>query len=442
MTVCGLITRINDSLRVGFLTRRGKIKYISVFLVCFVKYLYLCHMKNKIIISDKEQLRYISEAFNKDYDRLEDRELDLDCQILPTPKLIAQPRCITYLRVRASRSHRRILEETLKCLQPYMMDRAIDIVLLREKFNVVVDIDTNLIPHIAGCLDRIETFFRNLERLRFSFSWDQPEVLDEDGVVYPAVQYNYSGIIFIGHIRRKGSSVYGVHINPMAIPYLIFIGKEMGSTKSEPKVVEKLSTVYCLNFYYYLCDWNVRGGLYSVSLSDLKEMLEVPDSYTFSVLKKRVFDPVLSVLEEEEAEISFEYNLVYSSSNVTKKKVEGLEFVVFRTKEDISRDVMRRALTACLVGIADRERLGIVETIVEDIVDSGKGSRLLEKFRYYQNKLAKGEMRETEYKNTMLKILRESYDLDLRSYRHVKNSERAEAVTLARVSSFPMKGKI
>lgn len=387
-------------------------------------------MRNRVVIKDQEELRYISELFNENYDDLKLRAEDLNCKA-EDMKLMVQPRCVTYTRLQASPSLEYVFREAVRCLQPYMADRAKSIILMRERFNFMVNVDMSQIPHIAYCPERIEQFCQNLEKLRFSFSWDQKETKDEDGVVHPSVKYNYSGVIFIGHVKSSETSIYRLHINPMAVPYLTFIGQEMGRTQFDSDILYSLDTSYSKRLYLFLCDWATRGGLMRLGLEEFKDMLGIKESYKYGNIKDRVLNVTLSQLESLGSDLHFTFREIHESEAKGRPRVSEIEFFAFYTKGAQSVDAMRKALANCLGTIADKERRGAIDDAVERIVASGHGSRLLNKFRYYGEKVKIGDIREDEYKNVLLKIVRESYDIELRSDVHVRNSRRRNFISCA-----------
>lgn len=393
-------------------------------------------MKDTVVISDSEQLKHISELFNEDYENLDLRPEDMNCDSVPGVRLMVQPRCITYSRVKATPVQDLVFREAINCLQPYMQDKARSIILLRERFNFIVNIDMSKIAHLACSTKRIEKFCRDLEKLRFNFSWDQREVTDEQGVLHPSVQYSYSGIIFIGHVRRKGSLIYGMHINPMAVPYLLFIGKEVGYSTYDGDILSHIGSVYGKALYMFLCDWAGRGGLMEVTLEDFRTMLGLPDSYRYYNVKKRVLEPMMEDLEAMSSDVQFSYDEVYDSASVTKKRVSGLKFFAYR-KSEHTADAVRKMLFSALGAIADKERRGAVKQAVDDIMRSGQAARLVGKFRYYSKQAADGRIKDAEFRNVMLKIVRETYGIDLRSARHASNARKAALVEVAKVTSYP-----
>lgn len=392
-------------------------------------------MKDLVVIKDQENLRYISELFNANYNNLELRKEDLQCIPQEEMKLLVQPRSVTYTRLRASPSLEHVFREAVRCLQSYMVDSAKSIILMRERFNFIVNIDMSQVPHVARHPDRIEKFCRDLEKLRFVFEWDQREFKDDEGAVHPAVKYSYSGIIFIGHVKRSDSGVFGIHVNPMAVPYLTFIGKEMGRTQFDSDVLNALDTQYCKRLYLFLCDWAARGGLMQFSLEDFKDMVGITEKYTYSQVRRRLLDVMTERLDELGSDVRFTFTEVYDPESKRRPRVAGIEFFSFYTKQKVSIDVVKRALTSCIGAVADKERRGLVEETVDKIVLSGQASRLLNKFKYYAKKMEDGSMKETEYKNTLLKIIRENFGVELRSELHVRNANRSSLISVEKVTS-------
>ena len=69
------------------------------------------------------------------------------------------------------------------------------------------------------------------------------------------------------------------------------------------------------------------------------------------------------------------------------------------------------------------------EALAKQIVENGQDGKVKSKFAFYDKKVHSGKMSVDEYRNTMLKIVREVSGFDLRSDAHIRNSIRTRKKT-------------
>ncbi len=388
----------------------------------------------KNIVAGSEELRYTVELFNKNYNNLEQRSQDMDCFASAELSVIRQPKSVTYSTVNATPLQHQVLVETIRCLQPYMSKSAFEIITLREKFNFMVNIDFSQFKYFKEHVAERESFLESLQSLRFTFGWKQKAFKDENGVEHKAVAYEYSGYIYIGHLRRNDSSIYGIHVNPMALPYLLFIGKDMNFTEFDYNVYLGLNSVFCQRLYIKVCDWAAQGSYRKMSVEELKRFVGSEQS-NISQFTRRVLDSTRDQLFRLNSKVIFDYEPVKENVSGFKKTIVGFELFMSTTlssKYNVTLDAKKSFLEQQFLLIADTEKRTYARHAVQLVLNSAQADSLVFKFRYYLDKLNKREIREAEYKNTMLKILRENFKdefkkpLDLRSELHIRNSMRSK----------------
>ena len=390
------------------------------------------------VVSDDDELSYIVELFNKDYQKKEADGKDMDCDPNAELSLIRQPKSVTYTTVDATPMQHRVLVETIRCLQPYMSKSAFEIFTLREKFNFMVNVDFSTMEHFREHLAERETFLRGLQDLRFTFGWKQKAYRDADGVMHDAVVYEYSGYIYIGHLRRGDSSIYGLHVNPMALPYLLFIGKDMHFTEFDYNVYLRLNSVFSQELYIKICDWSAQGTCKQVTVEELKKLIGCTQP-NISEFTKRVLDATRDQLFNIGSEVIFDYQPIKEHVLGRKKSIVGFEFYMsskLSSSLNVTLDAKKRFIEQQFMYLADPEKRTYAKHAAAYVVDTTGFNSLVFKFSYYLDRMSKGEIREEEYKNIMRKIVRESYKdefgkpMDLRSELHIRNSMRRKTNNL------------
>lgn len=405
-------------------------------------FLYFCRMAKKLkesgkkyVVDSEEELGYIVKLFSEKYKELDHSADDLNCFANEELSLVRQPKCVTYSDVEATLPQHRVLVETIRCLQPYMTRSAFEIFTLREKYNFFVNVDFSKMEYFCEHVSERKEFLRGLQNLRFTFGWQQRGYTDKNGMHHDAVNYEYNGYIYIGHITRSDSSVCCLQVNPMALPYLLFIGKDMLFTEFNYNVYRQLKSLSSRQLYFKVCDWSAQGNYRKVTVDELKKFVGSRLS-NISLLKNRVLDATRDQLFNLDSDVVFDYVPVKESVNGGKSSIVGFEFFFSSKRSSVlkwSEDVRGRFLQQQFELIADPEKRPYARSAVSAVLKSSRADLLLNKFSYYLDKLGNREIRESEYKATMLKILRENHKdaegnpLDLRSELHIRNSMRRKA---------------
>ena len=223
-----------------------------------------------------------------------------------------------------------------------------------------------------------------------------------------------------------------VDINPKLLPFLLYYGKGNGGTAFNRDVALKLSSVYSFSLYYFLCDWITSCSSKLLSLDELRTLLHYPEGYDVREINRRVLSKCQEELEAAGSDIDFSYEFKYSSQfgfmNGTRGRLKSncvLLSFSRREKKD-PRDVRRKALQVLMTEVADPEKVFLCEKAVEKVFSESQDLKMFNKFQFYYDRRRSHRISDAQYKNTLLKIIREMTGFDLRSDLHIRNAAISE----------------
>ena len=146
----------------------------------------------------------------------------------------------------------------------------------------------------------------------------------------------------------------------------------------------------------------------------------------------RVLDVAKQELEECGCPVVFDYEFKFSSeygyvTGTRGRYPANCVVFTFNRKDFVDwSELSRKQILVMLQGIADKERYHLCEPLARQVVDNSQDGKLKSKFDFYYKKVSSGQITPGQYKNTMLKIVREVTGTDLRSGYHVRNSAKAK----------------
>lgn len=364
---------------------------------------------------------------------------------------ILQPRTVTYARYRFSKVHSQMLVHIREELSAYVT----------KDFN---EIDPSRLIRVPLFVSHYASFKGNLQQFYdcvaefmqssgnlVSFSWrfdagqhaglyrwmslmgrrsrDASRVrLPEDGALFESRSFI---IVNITRCSDDPGKLL-VDINPVLLPFLLYYGVGNGGTYFSRDVALKFGSAYSFKIYELVMDWCTMGGVKRISLEDLRSLLVVPDGYDVSKLCRRVLDVARADLESAGSEVLFDYELKYDPEFGTARGTRGrlpCNCVVFTFRRRQSFDcaeLSRKQLLVMLQEIADRQKAPLCGTLAAEAVRRGLDSRLKSKFYYYNRRVESGKMSPEEFRNTLLKVVREVTGVDLRSDDHIRNAMLSE----------------
>ena len=118
------------------------------------------------------------------------------------------------------------------------------------------------------------------------------------------------------------------------------------------------------------------------------------------------------------------YDPKYGFVKGTRGKLPAncVEIIIYRKQPEDRKSLVYQRIFVCLKEVADAEVAFKCDSLSRQIVENGQDKLLESKFTYYNKRYVDGKITKEEFKNTMLKIVRDTTGVDLRSDRHKRNS--------------------
>jgi len=393
-------------------------------------FLYLCGMNRQKTISADCSLSQVSELFSGVAVSRSDLAM-LVRKNMEAGNMLVQPKCVTYSVFNYNQMTEDVLMEVICAMQAVMTSDPQQCMRNGGYAAIVVTVDFSVISGFHRNRKEIEEFLERLVRISFRYSFKLKEFVDSNGVKHRNTSFVFSDLLFTGYEWCSETPYcYNLKINRDAIPYLTFIGKGMGYTEFEKSVYRKLTSKYTKKLYTLLCDWSNVSTTFSVPLKSVYEYLALPGSFRLCSLNQKVLAPLKSSLDSMPSCLRFEYrfaNVDAAGSDTGRKRdYNTLVLKFFKNRNGGERDAAVRgaSLRNVLLFLADRSRSADVEAAASAIVDSGRADWFLGKCRYYDRRVKGGIIDESKMRNSLNKILRETFGVELRSGRHIENSSK------------------
>jgi plasmid replication initiation protein len=131
-------------------------------------------------------------------------------------------------------------------------------------------------------------------------------------------------------VYEENAGKVTVMFNPLIVPYLIGLREKFASYPLKAAV--DFSSSYTWRFYELLVSWaqnkkdtgGVFAGWFTPSVDELRQMLGVPDSYTWGMFQKQVLDLVQPELATK-ANIHVNITRIKTSRKITHLKIEFIK---------------------------------------------------------------------------------------------------------------------
>ena len=363
---------------------------------------------------------------------------------------IIQPKTVTYLKFRFSRIQQRILVHVVEELSVYMTNN-IEKINPRELITVPLFCSHyGRYKHDSrGLFEEVSKLKRETDAITFTWTFEPQKFPDlYKWMLLHPVCFDGSG----HHVLPKGlytfekkSSLFTdiqrcyedpgkllIGINPSMLPFLLYFGRGNGGTMFDKDVALALSSVYSHRLYLVLCDLITFCPSKVFSLDEFRELLGYSEKYLPRDIKNHILVPFQKELVELNSELLFDFEFKYDLNYGFARSTHGAPaancvVLTVRKREFIDwNELSRKQLLVMLQQVSDKEKNYLCPSLAEQIVKNGLAGKLKSKFSYYDKKVSERKMSAVEYKNTMLKIVRELTGVDLRSEYHIKNSVKLQ----------------
>ena len=361
---------------------------------------------------------------------------------------ILQPKTVTRASYRLTHLHYHILVHIREELQAYITNNPADV---RSNELITVPLFCDDYPHFKGNGSAFLGYVKELMlkdnvisfEWRYNssfhkdlFQWMQRGMCGRSGarmaVPTDGALIQQASVIIANAMRCENDpNKVVVSINPAVLPFLLYYGPGVGGTCFDRDVILTFRSMYSCRLYENLMDWSTSCGVKVVSLEEFRMLLQYPENYKVYDIKRKILDVAKEEFENCGSSVLFDFKFRYDSQFGSVSGTRGrypancIEFTMYRKDFVDWKELSRKQILVMLQGVADREKQGLCEATARKIVKDGKDTVVKSKFLYYDKKMSSGKMSLSEYKNTMLKIIREVSGVDLRSESHIRNSLRS-----------------
>lgn len=271
---------------------------------------------------------------------------------------------------------------------------------------------------------RYKPEFARLMNSYFGLGPNRKKAVFEEGEL---VKFDFPLLIGVRYGTTNGSMV--VTINPTAVPVLLYVGKGVGGTRFNLQLARSFKSVYSKRVFELISDWVTvrKGDRVCVPIREFLLYFKLPENYENKFIKRNILDVAKREIDASSSSVKFDYSLEYDPVNGAggtgrRKTANTVVFTIFSPDSKRKNRLTEQTLLVMLQEIADREKLSLCPDLAASLMKSGSGEKVAEKFSYYGRKLKNGAISKDEFRNTMLKIVREISDVDLRSQGHIRNS--------------------
>lgn len=239
----------------------------------------------------------------------------------------------------------------------------------------------------------------------FSFEWKYPN---------SSRNIETSGVIITTIHNEKDSNLLRLNFNKWAIPWLLYYGKGVGGTLYGKNVALSLRTDKTKRIYKIICSQRDKTR-YEYPLNKFIRDFELGPSYTPAIIKRTILEPAKKRIKESASDVWFDYELItkYKQNNGRKPKADTIVFKIKTTAAIKGTDQFRRNETIRRwVEIAfDYPTDNKAITVTDKIISSDKCDMFFNKCIYYDDQITAGKMTTQHVKNTLLKILRDEFNI-------------------------------
>lgn len=361
-------------------------------------------------------------------------------------KNILQPRTVTYARYRFSKLHNQML------------------VHIREELSVYVtrnfdEIDPSRLIAVPLFVSHYPSFRNNMKRFYDSvacflsskdnlvdFSWrfnakehaalyrwmmqvgrqvsDPRKIkLPEEGALFESRSF-----IVVNIVRCEEQGKLLVYINPFLLPFLLYYGAGNGGTCFDRDVALQLSSAFSFKMNELITDWCTSMDVKKISVKELRSHLLVPDAYDVSMFRHRCLDVAKAEIEAAGSKITFDYELKFepefgSEDRITGRQPLNCAVITLHRQDGVNFVERSRKVTLMMLNdIADKQKQSLCSDLAAKMVDDGSAAKFKSKYVFYHAKVESRKISADEFRNTLLKIVREMTGVDLRSDEHIRNS--------------------
>lgn len=239
----------------------------------------------------------------------------------------------------------------------------------------------------------------------FSFRWMHPDIHKE---------VETSGIIITTIHNIKGTNRITINLNPWAIPFLLYYGVGVGGTRYSKSLALILRGNYTKRLYKIICSQRDRKE-YFYTIKQFRKDLDIPEAYTNAQIEQKILKPAEERIKESGSDVWFSFKLICRTPIKGRKPKADTIILFIQTvhpKEAGGEQAQQyyyvyRWVTAALGHPIDDKAVRAIDKIIE----SGRFKDFYDRVGYYDDKVCSGQMTKEHATNSILKILREDFNV-------------------------------
>ena len=315
--------------------------------------------------------------------------------------ILLQPKSVTFGQYDISEWQENILTLITESLQKHMTkEKPLNTDLFGEPY-VIVKCDeaggtNNKAKVIASAKDLISKVF--------SFQWKS-----KNGKIVKS-----TGTIITTIHDVEGSNNLTINFNKWAIPFLLYYGNGAGGGLFSKNIALTLRGNMTKRIYKMISAYKDKTR-YEYPIETFRKDFNVSKSYSNYLIGKKILEPAMKRIKESNSDVWFDYELItkYKQNNGRKPKADTIVFKIKTTAATQGTDQFRRNETIRRwVDIAlgyptDNKTI----TATDKIISSDQCDMFFNKCNYYDDQITAGKMTTQHVKNTLLKILRDEFNI-------------------------------
>ena len=202
--------------------------------------------------------------------------------------------------------------------------------------------------------------------------------------------------------------------NKWAIPFLLYYGEGSGGGLFCKNVALTLRGNMTKRIYKMISAYKDKT-FYEYPIETFRKDFNVSKSYSNYLIGKKILEPAMKRIKESNSDVWFDYKLKtkYKQNNGRKPKIDTIVFYIKTTAATQGTDQFRRNETIRRwVDIAfEHPTDNKTITTTDKIISSDKCEMFYNKCIYYDDQITAGKMTTQHVKNTLLKILRDEFNI-------------------------------
>lgn len=246
---------------------------------------------------------------------------------------------------------------------------------------------------------------KDLMKKTFEFRWQHPTTKKDIET--------YGTIISTIH-NQKGTNQIDINFNIWAVPFLIYYGTGVGGTLFNKVTALTLRGKYTKRIYKIICSQRDRT-LYKYDLEQFRKDMKIGKSYTNTHIKEKILEPAKEEVNNSSSDVHFDYELkCLNPKKGRKPKADTLMLYIKPVKQReitggnvVEYNFVYERIKKALDFPTDSRPV----KAMENILNAAKLHDVYERIGFYEDQINLGNMTPTHVKNSILKILREDFNI-------------------------------